>query len=412
MAREINLVPDVKGEMIKALKLRNFIFFLCIIAATASVAVILFFATVAGSQQAVADGKKSMIDSLSKKINSYADLSDFLTVRDQLSNLEAISSNKKLLSRTFGILSAIIPKGPDVITISELNIDLSGSEPTIAFDAQADAREEPNIDYNVLEAFKKSMQYMRYDYGSYVDKDGNEIPAYCMIESGNNGATLIDTEKGYYAYWLITEEGCNPGYQEDELSFDDEDYDSEDEGESSNGNLNESNLIDKMSEEEISARTSGYSTEVYDDQVVVKIWRTPQYDAWYKESNMDLDGTISNVPHFESQCTSYTGTKNEKNGSVTWTSENESCYLVPDGVDGIKITESSNGRGAEEVLVLRFSAIITFSPEVYKFSNHHMLSIGPSGRYNVTDSYVQIQKMFAQKAADCDPTDTACKGGN
>ena len=31
MAREINLVPDVKGEMIKALKLRNFIFFLCIV---------------------------------------------------------------------------------------------------------------------------------------------------------------------------------------------------------------------------------------------------------------------------------------------------------------------------------------------------------------------------------------------
>ena len=36
MAREINLVPDVKGEMIKALKLRNFIFFLCIIVVAAS----------------------------------------------------------------------------------------------------------------------------------------------------------------------------------------------------------------------------------------------------------------------------------------------------------------------------------------------------------------------------------------
>ena len=39
MAREINLVPDIKGEMIKTLKLRNFIFFLCIVVASASVAV-------------------------------------------------------------------------------------------------------------------------------------------------------------------------------------------------------------------------------------------------------------------------------------------------------------------------------------------------------------------------------------
>ena len=31
MAREINLVPDIKDEMIKTLKMRNLIFFICII---------------------------------------------------------------------------------------------------------------------------------------------------------------------------------------------------------------------------------------------------------------------------------------------------------------------------------------------------------------------------------------------
>ena len=41
MAREINLVPDIKGEMIKTLKLRNLIFFLCIVVALASVVVVL-----------------------------------------------------------------------------------------------------------------------------------------------------------------------------------------------------------------------------------------------------------------------------------------------------------------------------------------------------------------------------------
>ncbi|MBQ6487428.1 hypothetical protein IJI89_03335 [Candidatus Saccharibacteria bacterium] len=404
MAREINLVPDIKEEMIKALKLRNFIFFICIIVASASVGVILLFATIAGGQQAIADGNKAKIETMSKKLKSYSDLSDFLTIRDQLTNLSSISKNKKLLSRTFGILTALLPKGNDKILISSLSVDLSGTQPTITFDAQANAYDPPFIDYNVLDSFKKSMQYMRYDYGNYVDKEGNRIPAYCMIESGNDGATFIDTEKGYYAYWLITGEGCNPSYQQPLMT----------ETESEEDEEGESTTEEELSDEEISRRTAGYTTETYDDQTVVKVWRTPQFSDWYKaemvegEPYMNLDGAVSGVAHFESECIRYSGVENSNTGAVTWSNSNESCYLVPDGSDGIKITDSSNGRDSSDDLVLRFSAVITLTPDVFRFSNHHVLSLGPSGRYNVTDSYVQIQDMFTQKASDCDPTDKSC----
>lgn len=387
--REINLVPDVKEEMIKALKLRNLTFFLCIIVASASVGLTLLFASIAGAQQAIVDGKKQMLTDLSAKINSYGDLSDFLTIKGQLSNLEAITENKKVLSRTFGILSALLPNGADYIHISELDIDLSEDNPTYIFDAQANAGNPPYIDYNVLDSFKKSMQYMRYDYGDYVDKEGTVIPAYCIIENGDDGGTLSDPEKGYYAYWLIQGEGCNPSY-EPELD--------------SKGN-------EKYNE---AAALKGYTTEEYNGNKVVKIWRTPQYDDWYKKTEkegqpyMSLDGEISNVAHFESACTTYSGEKNSLTGKIEWTSSNDSCLLVPDGIDGITISDSSNGRGSSNELVLRFSATIIFSPEVYNFNNHHMLAVAPSGRYNVTDSFVQIQNMFSERAADCDPDDTAC----
>lgn len=412
MAREINLVPDIKEEMIKALKLRNFIFFVCIIVASVSVGVILLFATIAGGQQAIADGNKTKIETMSKKLKSYGDLTDFLTIRDQLTNLSSISRNKKLLSRSFGILTALLPKGADVIKISELNIDLTGTQPTITFDAQANAGEPPYIDYNVLDSFKKSMQYMRYDYGNYVDKNGNTIPAYCIIESGNDGATFSDAERGNYAYWLITGEGCNPSYEPLEVT------NSEDEDDEEAAKADEA-----LSEAEVYRRTEGYTTETYDDQTVVKIWRTPQFSDWYKteevegEPYMNLSGAISGVEHFESECIRYSGVENPNTSAVSWSSTNESCYLVPDGSDGIRITDSSNGRDSSDELVLRFSATITLTPEVYKFSNHHVLSFGPSGRYNVTDSYVQIQDMFTQRASDCDPNDTSCndsknRGGN
>lgn len=422
---EINLVPDIKNEMIKALKLRNFIFFLCIVISSASLSLGLIFLSIAGGQQAALDGKKDTISAMSSTIGSFTDLSEFLTIRDQLGNLSAISDNKKLLSRSFSVLSALIPRGADSITISELSINLSGDAPTFSFDAQANAGSPPYIDYNVLDSFKKSMQYMRYDSGKYVDKEGAEIPAYCMIENGSDGATLSDPENGLYAYWLILGEGCNPSYTEEE-----------DEGEedattnsttnsvaspSNNTTLNTDNLITNQAATTLDPRTTGYTTEEYNGQTVVKIWRTPQFKDWYKKNprdgapQMTLDGQISNIAHFESDCTTYEGIEND-DGTINWTTTNDACLLVPDGTDGIRISDSSNGRGAGDELVLRFSATITFNPDVYSFKNKHVIAVAPTGRYNVTDSYVQIQNMFAERAADCAEGDTACTststGGN
>lgn len=372
---EINLVPSIKNEMIKTLKLRNFIFFLCIVVAIASVGVTAIVGLTAGGQQLAIDSKKTTLTNLSDKLNSYSDLDDFLTIKDQLDDISTLTSNKQVLSRTFNILSALLPTGADSITISELNVNLSEESPALTFDAQANSGTPPYIDYNVLDSFKKSMQYMRYDYGNYVDKNGNTIPAYCMIESGADGATFNDAAKGIFAFWTINGEGCNPS----------------------------ENL-----------KPSDYTIEEYNGEQVVRIWRTPQFSEWYKEKEvtgqpyMSLDGNITNVPHFESACITYSGDDSQSSAEPKWTETNETCQLVPGGTEGISITDSSNGRDANEQLVLRFSATILISPEAYQFSNHHMLAIAPSGRYNVTDSYVQVQAMFGERAADCPEGDAAC----
>ena len=55
MALEINLVPDIKDEMIKTLKIRNYIFFACIVVAIASVAVTAVLGLIAGAQELARD---------------------------------------------------------------------------------------------------------------------------------------------------------------------------------------------------------------------------------------------------------------------------------------------------------------------------------------------------------------------
>ncbi len=384
--REINLVPDIKNEMIKTLKLRNLIFFICIVVASASIGITLIFGLTAGGQQIAISNKKNSIDALSEKLNSYSDLSDFLTIKDQIDGISTITNQKTVLSRTFNILSAFLPTGADTITLSNLDVDLSDGQPTFTFDAQANSGTAPFIDFAVLEAFRKSMDEMRYDYGTYVDKNGDSIPAYCMIESGSDGAIFTDTTKrglvstetnSIYALWTINGEGCAPA--------------------SASDNYNPE---------------SDYTLEDYEGQKVVRIWRTPQPE-WYKENpssseaQISLDGAISNVAHFESACTSYSGTKN--GSSIAWTKTNDECALVPGGSsEGITVSEATNGRDANEQLVLRFSATILIAPEAYQFTNTHMLAVAPAGRHNVTDSYLQVQAMFSAPATACAADDVDC----
>ena len=406
MAREINLVPDIKNDMIKALKLRNMIFFIAIVVASASVGVTLITALTMVGQQAALDSKAATITKLSDKLNSYADLKDFLTIRNQVGDIADITSEKKVFSRTFNVLSAMIPNGADTIKISELNVDLSEEAPTFAIEAQANAGQEPYIDYNVLDAFKKSLNYIHYDYGEYVDKNNNKIPAYCMIEAGNDGAVFNDPDRGYYALWTIDAEGCATSITSENSSSED----SEDAASSSTAPA--------------SSKYQSDSYEDYDGQRVVRIWRTPQFNQWYKTTEtegqpyMGLDGTISGVEHFNSSCITYSGEENSGSNSIKWTDRNDSCLIVPEGENGITISFSSNGRDENNELVLRFSSSIVLDPEVFNFKNTHMLAIAPSGRRNVTDSYVQIQTMFSERATDCAQGDTSCtnnsvnSGGN
>ena len=423
MAREINLVPDIKDEFIKALKFRNLVFFICIVVASGSLIAILIFISISGGQQGIITAKKNTVDALYQKITDYSDLNDFLTIKDQLGNITAITENKTMASRTFGILSAIIPTGADYINISELSVDLSNENPTFSIEAQANAGTAPFIDYNVLDSFKKSLQYIRYDYGDYIDKNGDTIPAYCIIENNADGSIMRDQTGGYYAYWLIDGEGCNPAVSYEDDSNDEDAEDSTSSNSSSNtGYTSASSTGNELSAAElrklarIEAGHEGYTIEEYQGQNVVRIWRTPQYQAWYKsnpaenEPYMDLNGEIYNIAHFKSNCITYSGIEND-NGTVTWSTSNNECRLVPedgDDIQGIVIEESSNGRDSDENLVLRFSAIITFAPEVFNFNNHHMLALPPSGRRNVTDSYAQIQSMFAERATDCAQDDAAC----
>ncbi|MBR5621166.1 hypothetical protein IKW75_01630 [Candidatus Saccharibacteria bacterium] len=416
---EVSLVPEVKRKMIQAMKFRNVMLFVCIVLASVSVGTILIMVSIWSGQNVTMGGQDARLKSMSDKINNYSSLSEFLTIQDQLGNISQINENKKVLSRVFSILSTILPEGPDTVSLSELSVDLSTN--TLRFDAQADAKVSPYIDYRVLESFKKGLSLMKYDYGRYVDENGEEIPTMCIVETDENGNTLVDVEesgltsnKYIYAYWLKGKKGCDPTRDDTE-----EEEDEEESVEDVIKEIAENNGADLTEEErdmaaEYEKKTkdlNDYAKSLFSQQIesgisieqaeVIKVYRSPRFSDWYNAGHMDESGFISGVPHFASDCIAYSGA--DSGGVMKWTSTNECMLISEDPV----IQDSSNGRDSAGSLVLRFNAAITLDPQVFMFTNKHVMAISPSGQ-NVTDSYRQIEGMFAERAADCADSDVVC----
>lgn len=348
---EVNLVPDVKRELLHKQRMRNFVIAICIFVAIGCGAVLLILGSIVGGQGIALVNQDADMKSKSEKILQFQNVNQILTLQDQLNKISGINENKKVLSRVFGVLDVILPDGDDRVTMAELTVDLEGS--TISFDGQADSAS--NIDYRALEAFKKTVELSYYDYGHYMDKKGEIIPTMCIDEVTEGGIV--------YGVYHRGQKGCD-GKELDA----------------------ESNKDDSSEDEK--------ATPTIDTTKDVKIKRDMSYEELEKaKSKGDY--------YFDSQCTEFNEGSDGK-----WTTTN-TCMLVTEPVN---VSESSNGRNSAGDLVLRFSAVLTLDSNIFSFGNKHMRVIGPT-RQNVTDSYVQIRDMF-DGSEECDSTDPACIGGN
>lgn len=497
---EINLVPDVKAEMIKAQKVRNLVFFACIVVSILSAATAVTLGSIKGAQDITMAGQDSHISELSKKITSYEELPEFLTIQNQLRGISQIEDNQKVLSRAIIFLNSLIPNEGDKVEVSELSVDLATG--TLSFDAQADARAigQPDIDYRVLESFMKRTNMMTFDYGRYVDSVGNEIPSRCIEEYDVNG-NMFQENGNIFAIWHRGDKGCDPTRDDyapnedgsvtvSDINIDldstkmnngksdaaqvktkdtdktketdkTKDTDTDNVGDVTDDDLLNTNTSTNTTTTTTNNTTTNNTTNQTTNNTTTsndatnpeekvekrtidyvpseKIYRSPQFTAWYASEpwktiqdgiddaipappdegtvynvtnykytpTMELDGSISGIPHFESKCITYTGEDTTEDGAkkktAKWSADNV-CVLVP---EGIQITESANGRDAEENLVLTFRAIIKINLDAFAFRNKHVMAIGPNGQ-NVTDSYVQLEKLFAAPAEKCSDGDSEC----
>lgn len=176
---EINLVPDVKQELIRAQRVRSMVISLSILTGLVALGVVVLLGfwvlVVQTARGALTDGT---IKDESAKLASVDDLSRTLTIQHQLSMLPSLHEDKHMDSRIFDVITTINPPAPNDVTISKLILDTSAK--TVSIDAQALGG------YPALEVFKKTIAATKFEY-----KNGDTIETHPLA------LTISDGDRSY-----------------------------------------------------------------------------------------------------------------------------------------------------------------------------------------------------------------------
>lgn len=164
---EINLIPDVKQELIKARRIRSAVVSGAIVTTIISAALVVVLALYVFGVQTV---RSVVVDDAIKKgsaeLAAVEDLSKMLTIQNQLTKINALNDAKSINSRSFDMLQAIIPPAPNEVQVSGLKIDADTQ--TITLDGQTPS-------YPSLEAFKKTIAAANVRFTD-VDETVTDIP--------------------------------------------------------------------------------------------------------------------------------------------------------------------------------------------------------------------------------------------
>lgn len=173
MMVQINLVPDIKQELIRAERVRTSVISVAIITGVIAIGVVaLLLVYIFGVQLGRGILSDNTIKKKNAEISQIEDLSNTLTIQRQLSLLPQLYDGRNVDSRLFSVLTTVNPPAPNEISITTLMLDAETK--TLTIEAQA------RNGYPALEAFRKTIAATNLEF-----KDGGELKTVPLTTQAN-----------------------------------------------------------------------------------------------------------------------------------------------------------------------------------------------------------------------------------
>jgi hypothetical protein len=178
---EVSLIPDVKQELIRARHLRATVVSIAILAMIVSGGIVALLAAYVFAGQGV---RGVVADNAIKdnfgKLSKVDDLSNMLTVQNQLAKISETHADKTVSSRLFDVLSVIVPPAPNNVSLTSTEMDTE--EGTMTIEGQSPTG------FLAYEAFKKTIAATELNYYQEGDND---------IKKTLLASDIIDGERSY-----------------------------------------------------------------------------------------------------------------------------------------------------------------------------------------------------------------------
>ena len=146
---EINLLPNVKRELLKTRAMSNRVISISFLVGGASIATVVVLALILGSQFAAEAVQGGVIKDRNDKLMAVEDLNKVVTIQHQLTKINEQHSGKKINSRVFDVVTAVNPVAPNNVSFSDIKVNPESK--TITLEGSA------VNGYSALETLKKTI---------------------------------------------------------------------------------------------------------------------------------------------------------------------------------------------------------------------------------------------------------------
>ena len=153
---EVNLIPDVKQEFIRAQRTRNAVISFSILAMIIAAGLVVLLAVVLGAQRVSELVADNTIKSEYNKLKNVENINSLITIQNQLQNVTELNDQKIVGSRLFDVLTAINPQAPNDIRMS--TVTLSPSDNQLAIEGVA------SNSFTAADVMKKTILNTKIEY--------------------------------------------------------------------------------------------------------------------------------------------------------------------------------------------------------------------------------------------------------
>lgn len=171
---QLNLLPDVKLEYVKAQRLKHLVMVVSIIVASVAVTLVLILFLGVQVQKRHLSNLDGDITSMSNDLKNEPDLNKILTVQNQLNSLNELHDNKPAAQRLGSYLSQITP---NEVSIAELKVDFTLNTMSFTGDARS---------LKAVNEFVDTLKFTDYSAGETKNKAFSSVVLASFTRNDEN----------------------------------------------------------------------------------------------------------------------------------------------------------------------------------------------------------------------------------